>query len=148
MKKYYSKTESVSQTIKNIIEPLIKRNGGSYQAKIITQWEKIVGVEIAKLTQPLQVRFKKKSHLEARLVLQVEPVGAVLIGFRKDLILQKITSFFGKTIVNDIQFIQKPISQTYQAKQQSTHKTEEKITLNMALLNLEKAINNKKATRY
>ena len=105
MKPYFTGTHLLLDVLNNLTKPLLKQNG-YYYSKLILEWEKIVGVEIAKVTKPLNLFFKKGTDTGAQLVLQVEPSAALIVGFQKGLILQKISAFYGKALVDDLRIKQ------------------------------------------
>lgn len=105
MKPYFTGTHLLLDALNALTKPLLKQNG-YYYVKLIVDWEKIVGGEIAKVTKPLNLFFKKGSNSNAQLVLQVEPSAALIVGFQKGLILQKISAFYGKVLVNDLRIKQ------------------------------------------
>lgn len=105
MKPYFNNTHSIFDALNNLMKPLLKQNG-YYYAKMILDWEKIVGHEIAKVTKPLSLFFKKGMNGNAQLLLQVEPSAALIVGFQKGLIIQKISAFYGKPLVDDLRIKQ------------------------------------------
>ena len=101
--------------MEEVAKPLLKK-GGYALASLSLDWTKIVGTEIAAVTKPLRFTASKD------LVIQVEPAAALIIGFQKGLIIERIIAFFGKPIVKNISFYQHP----FVSKKQDVIKREEK----------------------
>jgi hypothetical protein len=151
MKPYFTGTHLLLDALNALTKPLLKQNG-YYYAKLIIDWEKIVGSEIAKVTKPLSLFFKKGMSGNAQLVLQVEPSAALIVGFQKGLILQKISAFYGKALVDDLRIkqqhftIKKTPEKTLQKGNIPTH-IEESIR-NLSASDLECALRNLGSSVY
>lgn len=112
---YYSKTKKISSVIDHISKEHLKK-GGYYYASLLLDWPKIVGDQVANYTYPLRISMsqdKKKT-----LLLQVEPAAALMVGFQKGLIIEKISAFFGKTIVEEIKLKQEPLKRIILTKKE------------------------------
>ncbi|CAO4834148.1 MAG: hypothetical protein CNLJKLNK_00107 [Holosporales bacterium] len=103
---YYTKTKKVSNLIDMIAKDHLKKEG-YYYACLLLDWPKIVGEKISMCTHPLKLGFSQEK--KKMLTLQVEPAAALMIGFQSGLILQQITNFFGKVIVEEISLKQAPL---------------------------------------
>lgn len=103
---YYAKTKKVSSLIDKVAKDHIKKEG-YYYACLLLDWPKIVGEKISMCTHPLKLGFTQEK--KKTLTLQVEPAAALMVGFQSGLILQQITNFFGKVIVEEISLKQAPI---------------------------------------
>lgn len=77
---------------------------GFVHAKLMLDWTLIVGEHIAGQCNPLQVRYTKKSasgclHLSAR------NSAAVILTYQKEFILERIQTYFGSRVIEDIRFV-------------------------------------------
>ncbi|MBP9752679.1 MAG: DUF721 domain-containing protein [Proteobacteria bacterium] len=106
---YYANAKNLSSVIQKVAKPHLQKGGYAF-ATLILDWEKIVGTKIAILTKPKKLTFPKGQGNPGLLQLQVEPGAALMIGFQKGIILEKIRTFYGKQLVFDITFDQKSLS--------------------------------------
>jgi hypothetical protein len=104
---YYPGTKSISKIVDKVAKPFLQKGGYAF-ATLILDWDKIIGYETANVTKPLKLIFQKRDEPQ-KLVLQVEPAAALMIGFQKGVIIEKITTFYGRKIVGDIVFEQTPL---------------------------------------
>jgi hypothetical protein len=105
---YFPGTKSVSSVMDKMLKPYLQKGGYAF-ATLILDWQKIVGQEIAAYTLPLKLIFSKKEKDVYTLILQVEPASALMVGFQKGLILEKITTFYGRKFIVDIDLKQIPL---------------------------------------
>lgn len=128
---YYQKNKKVVDVIHKLTEPILKKNG-FYYANLLLDWQKIVGAETARVTTPLNISFKKGEQLHAHLTLQVEPAAALIMGFQKGLIIQKITAFYGKPLIKDIYFKQQSFRKAQKNEKKDIKKPiEEHVIMNI-----------------
>ncbi|MDP2192902.1 MAG: DciA family protein [Alphaproteobacteria bacterium] len=112
-KPYYTNAYKLGTLIDTVAKPCLK-NGGYYFAQLMLDWEKIIGTEMAFNTSPIKLSFPRGKGTSAVLTLQVQPAFALIVGFQKGLILEKITAFYGKQLVSDIIFKQSPMNRMSQ----------------------------------
>lgn len=77
------------------------------EADIIRNWEYIVGEELAKLTVPLRIDFKKDDRKDG--VLHIEVAGGALaleLQQQSKMIKDKVNVFFGYEAINRIKIVQ------------------------------------------
>lgn len=92
------------------ISPLTKNlfgKKGFVEADILTNWDKIVGQELAEYSFPLKIDFKREQKNNGTICLQV-PSGAFAleIQHREKYILERINAYFGYNAVSGLKIIQ------------------------------------------
>lgn len=80
---------------------------GFVEIDILTNWDKIVGHELADYTFPEKIDFKREQKNNGTLHLQV-PTGAFAleIQHREKYIIEKINAYFGYNAVSNIRILQ------------------------------------------
>lgn len=77
-------------------------------ARILSQWNDIIGSEMADKCQPVKLNYRKpksaKEKPKATLDIAVSSADAALLHFQKGLILERINQLFGDNWVTDIKF--------------------------------------------
>lgn len=78
--------------------------------RIITQWEDIVGKELAMKTQPVKLKFRKTPDKSKQFTLEIatSPAEATILQYRVDLILQKLNMVMGESMITAVRFV--PVS--------------------------------------
>lgn len=78
-------------------------------SRILTQWEEIVGNEMAGKTQPAKLHYRKPKAAnespKATLDIAASSADATVLHYQKGLILERINQLFGERWVTDIKFI-------------------------------------------
>jgi hypothetical protein len=77
-----------------ILKPVFKERG-LMEGKLVTQWARIVGPKLSRLTLPEKVSFPKGRKAEGTLHLKVTSSSALLIQYSQNLILDQVNTFFG-----------------------------------------------------
>ncbi len=97
---------ALSKTMSPLVKQLFGKKG-FMEIDILTNWDKIVGAELAQYSLPLKISFQKNEKTNAVLHLQV-PSGAFAleIAHREKFILEKINAYFGYKAVCGIKIIQ------------------------------------------
>ncbi len=104
MKKYEHSAKGLTPVFE-AIRPLTKKVLGKHgfaEVDILTNWEQIVGEELASFCLPLKLDNKKKT-------LSISTAGgafALELKQRQNIILEKINSFLGFNAVTDLKIIQ------------------------------------------
>jgi len=113
MKSEKDKTERAAsglQTISLTLQPLAKKvlgKNGFVEIDIITNWNKIVGEKTAKFVHPQSINFKKGQRENGVLVLDTcSGAFAVEISHKKNIIIEKVNTYFGYGAVSDIRVLQ------------------------------------------
>ena len=96
--------------LSKMIAPLTKRlfgKKGFIEVDILSNWDKIVGEELAEYSFPQKIDFKKEQRNNGVLHLQV-PSGAFAleIQHREKFILEKVNAYFGYNAVASIRIVQ------------------------------------------
>lgn len=77
--------------------------------RLVTQWDDIVGPDLAKRTQPVKIRYYKaknqKDKPKASLDIACSTAEATLLHYQKDLILERINRIFGDSWISAIRFV-------------------------------------------
>lgn len=82
-------------------------------SRILTQWEEIVGEEMAGKTQPAKLHYRKPKAAnespKATLDIAASSADATVLHYQKGLILERINQLFGERWVTDIKFVHVPV---------------------------------------
>ena len=82
-------------------------------SRILTQWEDIVGEEMAGKTQPAKLHYRKPKAAnespKATLDIAASSADATVLHYQKGLILERINQLFGESWVTDIKFVHIPV---------------------------------------
>jgi len=77
--------------------------------KILSQWEDIVGAEMASKTQPVKLHYRKpKTRAEkpqATLDIGASSADAAILHYQKDLILERLNQLYGERWITAIRFV-------------------------------------------
>lgn len=97
---------ALSKTMAPLTKQLFGKKG-FVEVSILTNWDKIVGKELADYSFPLKIDFKREQKNNGILHLQV-PSGAFAleIAHREKYILEKINAYFGYNAVSGLKIIQ------------------------------------------
>src|SRR5690625_950874 len=80
------------------------------EATLLMDWEEIVGPEIAPFTQPIKLTFPKRDErLEATLHLRVDPAMALDLQHSGDLLVERINTHFGYSLIARLRLQQAPV---------------------------------------
>ena len=97
---------SLSSTLLPFAKQLLGKKG-FVEVDILTEWDKIVGTELAQYSFPQRIDFKKGTKNNGTLCLSV-PSGAFALELqhRERFILDKINTYFGYNAVSSLKIIQ------------------------------------------
>jgi hypothetical protein len=98
---------ALSRIIPLVVKPALKKHGFA-KAGIITDWEDIVGSELASYMVPHKLVSKKEAS-ESALHVHVMSGAALIIQHQHIEILDRINNYFGYRAVGKLKFIQTPI---------------------------------------
>jgi hypothetical protein len=75
--------------------------------RLVTRWADIVGADLADKAQPVKIRTikSKNGNTASSLDIAVSPADAMVLHYRKDLILERINQIFGEQLVSAIRFV-------------------------------------------
>ena len=99
-KTYVQGLRPFGSTLPRGIKGILKKNGYNF-SEIINKWKKLVGSEISDCTFPKSIRMTKGDS-KGRLVLGVKRGNEIKVEYSKNEILNKINSFFGYSLIEEI----------------------------------------------
>ena len=101
-------------SLKHLSKPVSKISGKLFERKFVTlgrllqHWDVIVGKDLSKVTTPVKVTYQKngqKKGAKLGLIVSADSSQAMLLHYRKDLILQKINQILGDKTIETIKFV-------------------------------------------
>lgn len=102
--------KSLEQLVRQVIDkPLAKR--GFQSADMISQWDGIVGAEIAAKTEPKQVKLGRgKAAKGGVLEVTVDPSALLEAPMWKPMILEKVNLYLGLGAISEVKFTPGPVA--------------------------------------
>ena len=97
----YATPQSIGPQIERLLAPFIKSQGFA-EARIILDWEKIMGTSLAGQTQPQKISFLKGQRGGGTLILLVTSAIAPEIMNLSPQIIERINGYFGYEAVQRI----------------------------------------------
>lgn len=95
----------IAECLSPIVTPAMKKRGfGEY--KIITEWETIVGHELARVTRPQKVSFPPQSKTGGTLHLHVLGAHALEVQMALPQIIEQIATYTGYRAIAQIKMVQ------------------------------------------
>jgi hypothetical protein len=86
---------------------------GFASSELVTQWQTIVGAEIAAHSEPMKIQWPRPIHDQepepATLILRVEGPAAIEIQHLSSVILERVNRFFGWQAIGQIALRQAPL---------------------------------------
>jgi hypothetical protein len=86
---------------------------GFASSELVTQWQTIVGAEIAAHSEPMKIQWPRPVHDQepepATLVLRVEGPAAIEVQHLSSVILERVNRFFGWQAIGQIALRQAPL---------------------------------------
>ena len=128
-KTYVQGLRSFGSTLPRSVRGILKKNGYNY-SEIISKWNTLVGKDISSCSYPKSIKMTK-GDANGTLFLAVKRGDEVTIEYSKKEIINKINSYFGYHLINEIRL------QTFNS---SNKKTKNKNILDKFSKNLEKKI--------
>ncbi len=96
--------QGLSECLLPLVIPVFKQRGfGEY--KILTEWEQIVGKQLAACTRPQKIAFPPKQKTGGTLHLHVLGANALEVQMSEPQILQQIASYLGYSAIARLQII-------------------------------------------
>ena len=99
-KTYVQGLRPFGNTLPRGFKGLLKKNGYNY-SEIISKWNFLVRKEISNFSYPLAIKMKKGSS-NGTLLLGIKRGDEIKIEYSKKEIIDKINSYFGYKLVNEI----------------------------------------------
>lgn len=101
------------KSIKNIMGGVIAKcceKHGLMHHKLITDWQKIVGNELAQHSSPIKLHFTKNSTIRGKLIISIlNPGNAMKLQMMSDVIIRSINIYFGYKAVSELRFVVKQL---------------------------------------
>lgn len=104
--------------IKTIAKQLLGKNG-LVLAELLTDWQAIIGEELARYIIPFKIKFARGKSTDGILYIQVNG-GAFIqyLAYQKPIILEKVNGYFGYQAVSDIKSVQGIFAEKQERKEQ------------------------------
>ena len=97
--------KTLGQCVERATKPALKAYGLA-GSRIVTDWEKIMGAEIAKHTVPQSVSFPAGKKIGGTLCIHVPGAFALQVQQLQPYILEKLASYFGYRAISRLQLVQ------------------------------------------
>ena len=134
-KTYVQGLRSFGSTLPRTVRSILKKNGYNY-TEIISKWSSLVGDEVSKNSYPKSIKMTKGDK-NGTLILGVKRGNEINIEYSKKEIINKINSYFGYQLINEVRL------QTFNADEKKLKKKNSIKNLNT---NLRKKIDKIKNT--
>jgi len=99
-KTYVQGLRSFNSTLPRGLKGILKKNGYNY-SEIISKWNTFVGKKISTCSYPKSIKMNKGDD-KGTLILAVERGDEITVEYSKNEIINKINSYFGYKLINDI----------------------------------------------
>ena len=99
-KTYVQGLRSFGNTLPRGIKQILKKNGYNY-SEIISKWNLLVGKDISNYCYPKSIKISRENKNGA-LILLVERGNEINVEYSKKDIINKINSYFGYQLINEI----------------------------------------------
>ena len=99
-KTYVQGLRPFGNTLPRGVKGILKKNGYNY-SEIINKWNILVGKDISNCSFPKSIKMKGKNK-GGILVLSVERGNEINVEYSKKQIIDKINSYFGYKLINEI----------------------------------------------
>ena len=129
-KTYVQGLRSFGKTLPRGVKGILKKNGYNY-SEIISKWNMLVGKDISSCSYPKSIKMTQRNK-GGTLILSVERGNEIDIEYSKKEIINKINSYFGYQLINEIRL------QTFNSE---IKKKESRNTLGKFTKNFEEKIN-------
>ena len=127
---YVQGLRSFGNTLPRSVKSILKKNGYNY-SEIISKWDSLVGKDISNRCFPKSIKMSRENN-NGTLILSVERGNEIIAEYSKKEIINKINSYFGYKLIDQIRL------QTYNSKKEKEKKQN---ILNKSSKKFEKQIN-------
>ena len=93
----------LGQVVHKVTHPIFKKRGFA-GGRIVTDWEKIVGSEMAKYGMPERVTFPFKQKTGGTVHVVTSGPGSMIFEHQSQMILEQINTYFGYPAVEKLRF--------------------------------------------
>ena len=107
-RRYSMFSKSLKSCVEPVVRPVLKAKGNA-ASKLITEWEQLVGKELAAYTMPVKLTFPKDKNSEGTLTVACEGAHALTFQHIQPVLLERIASYFGYRAVSRITIEQRPV---------------------------------------
>jgi len=128
-KTYVQGLRPFGNTLPRGVRGILKKSGYNY-SEIVSKWRMIVGDNISNCSYPKSIKMKKGNKY-GTLVLEIKRGDEIVVEFAKKEIMDKINSYFGYKLINEIKL------QTFGS---NINKNKKKIIIEKFSKNLQKKI--------
>lgn len=97
--------KQLGEEINRIVKPVYQQNGFS-EHRLLTEWSKVVGADLARYSAPKKLVFPKGKRDQGTLHISVFPGRALELQHMLPIILERIASYFGYNAVQKLVFTQ------------------------------------------
>ena len=113
-KTYVQGLRPFGYTLPRGIKGMLKKNGYNY-SEILNKWKKLIGNDISSCSYPKSIKMSR-GDTNGTLVLAVKRGDEITIEYSKTEIINKINSYFGYQLINEIRI------QTFNSEAKKTKK--------------------------
>ena len=99
-KTYVQGLRPFGNTLPRGVRGILKRNGYNY-SEIISKWNFLVGKNISTCSFPKSIKMNRENK-NGTLIISVERGNEIIIEYSKNEIINKINSYFGYKLINEI----------------------------------------------
>ncbi len=89
------------------------KNRGFGDTRILTEWDKIVGSELACHSMPMRIKYPIHENDPVILQVKVSSGWNLQFSYLEPVILEKIASFFGSRLITKLHILTAPVKQQY-----------------------------------
>ena len=111
---YVQGLRSFGNTLPRSVKSILKKNGYNY-SEIISKWDSLVGKDISNSCFPKSIKMSRENN-NGTLILSVERGNEIIAEYSKKEIINKINSYFGYKLIDQIRL------QTYNSKKEKEKK--------------------------
>jgi len=111
---YVQGLRSFGNTLPRSVKSMLKKNGYNY-SEIISKWDSLVGKDISNSCFPKSIKMSRENN-NGTLILSVERGNEIIAEYSKKEIINKINSYFGYKLIDQIRL------QTYNSKKEKEKK--------------------------
>ena len=123
-KTYVQGLRSFGNTLPRSVKSILKKNGYNY-SEIINKWNLLVGKDISAYSYPKSIKMVQ-GNKKGILILNVERGNEINIEYAKNDIINKINSYFGYQLINEIKLQTFSLTNKKEKKQNILNKSSKK----------------------
>ena len=121
---YVQGLRSFGNTLPRSVKSILKKNGYNY-SEIISKWDSLVGTEISNICFPKSIKMSRENN-NGTLILSVERGNEITAEYSKKKIIDKINSYFGYKLIDQIRLQTYNTSKEKEKKQNILSKSSKK----------------------